>query len=143
MTGLESLRKYSIEVSLRDHLDQLNDQLRQLHDNSAIHHAKRKKLLLQFERRNNQLRRSIERTDQDKQKILTENANFIRMMERKIIQEEQREQRQRRDEQINDRLWWWSPTKMRVMVGSALVLLLLLSTGISMMLNHGNHPQQL
>jgi hypothetical protein len=90
---------------LNEAIDQLNEQLNQLLGNTEIHFSKRKKLLLQFERKNNQYRRSINQSDLENQKKLIENSNIIRRIKRQIIDEDREERQRRRDEYEQNSNW--------------------------------------
>ncbi len=82
---MDSIRKYSINVTLNEAIDQLNKQLHNLLDNTEVHFSKRKKVLIQLERKTNQYRRAIDRSDLDNQKKLTNNTDLIRQIKKKII----------------------------------------------------------
>jgi hypothetical protein len=104
-SGIDTFRKYSFNISLNEAIDQLNEQLNQLLGNTQIHFSKRKKLLLQFERKNNQYRRSINQSDLENQKKLIENSNIIRRIKRQIIDEDREERQRRRDEYEQNSNW--------------------------------------
>jgi hypothetical protein len=96
---MDSMRKYSINLSTNDILDQLKHQLIQLHEHYSIHFNKKKKILIQLERKHNQLRRSIDRSNREQMTELVEQMNLIRQIKKKIIHEERHQQQQRRNEQ--------------------------------------------
>jgi anti-sigma-K factor RskA len=102
---IDSFRKYSFNISLNEAINQLNEQLCQLLDNSQLHFSKRKKLLLKFERKNNQFRRSINRLDSEYQKKLTKNSDIIRRIKKKIIDEDRQQRQRGRDEHEQNTSW--------------------------------------
>jgi len=104
-SDIDSFRKYSFNISLNEAIDQLNEQLKQLLGNTQIHFSKRKKLLLQFERKNNQFRRSIDQSNLENQKRLTENSDIIRRIKKKIIDEAREQGQRRRDEYEQNTNW--------------------------------------
>ena len=102
---MEAMRKYSINVSAAELLEQLHEQLRHLHTNTRMHFQKKKKLVLQLERRNNQWRRRTDRSDAEQQKKLADNTHLIRLIKKTIVDEDREEQQRRRDEQGQSELW--------------------------------------
>jgi hypothetical protein len=100
-------RKYTINISVNEAIDQLHEQLCQLLNNSQVHFSKRRKILLQLERKNNHFRRSIDQSDLEKQKKLIVNTDVIRRIKHKIIDEDRRQRQQRRHEheQVVDDNW--------------------------------------
>lgn len=131
-TSIDSLRKYSINISVNETIDQLNQQLLHLHDNTETHFSKRRKLLLQLERKNNQCRRLIDRSDLDNQKKLTINNNIIRSIKKKIIEEDRQQRQQRMDEQEENNNW--SLAAITAMVGTVFAGVIGIATYIMMML---------
>ncbi|CAF4521874.1 unnamed protein product [Rotaria socialis] len=99
-TELDSFRTYSINVSLNESIDQLYGQLCRLFGNTQMYFSKRKKLLLQLERKKNQYRRAIDRSD------------------KRIIHEDRQQRQQIRDEQEQNNNW--SMGGMAALVGIAL-----------------------
>ena len=76
-------------------VDRLHVQLYHLLNDTQTHFTKRRKLLLQYERKNNQLRRM----DSVDRKKITENYDLIRRIKKKIIEDDRRQIQQRRDQQ--------------------------------------------
>ncbi|CAF3805433.1 unnamed protein product [Rotaria sp. Silwood1] len=132
-TGLDSFRRYSTNISLNEHIDQLNEQLHHLLDNDRIHFSKRKKLLLQLERKNNQYRRVIDRLDLQNQKKITINNDLIRCIKKKIIDEDRQQRQQRTNEQEEDTSW--SLGSMATLFGAAFAGIISAATFIIMMLD--------
>src|SRR5436190_650446 len=104
-SSIDSLRKYSFNISLNDAIDQLNEQLHQLHGNTQIHFSKRKKLLLQLERKYNRFRRLVTPSDLENQKKLIENSDLIRHIKKKIINEHRHQEQQRREQYEQNSDW--------------------------------------
>ena len=136
MTRLDSMRKYSIEVSVDEILDQLYQQLIHLQSNSEIHANKRKKMLIQLERKTNQLRRAIDRTDEGKQKRIVEMTHLIQRIKKQIIAEEYRERQRRREEQDNVETSQWSLGTLSVTVVVVIAGVISMATLILIMLGH-------
>jgi hypothetical protein len=134
-SGIDSFRKYSINISLNEAMDQLNEQLHQLLNNTQIHFSKRKKILLQLERKHNQYRRSIGKSDLDNQNKLTNNTDLIRRIKKKIIDEDRQQLQRRRHEQEQVEDNNWSHGHMTILVGVALTGILCTATFIIMMLD--------
>ncbi|CAF3036875.1 unnamed protein product [Rotaria sp. Silwood2] len=132
-TEINSFRKDLINISLNESIDQLNEQLRHLLDNDRIHFSKRRKILLQLERKNNQHRRSIDRSDLHNQKIITINNNLIRCIKKKIIDEDRQQQQQRTNEQDEDTSW--SLGGMATLFGAAFAGIISAATFIIMLLD--------
>ncbi|CAF0905678.1 unnamed protein product [Adineta steineri] len=133
---MDNLRKYSINISLNEAIDQLNTQLQQLLDNTQIDFSKRKKILLQLERKHNQYRRSIEQTDLHNQRKLIHNNDLIRRIKKKIIHDDRRQQQRRRVEQEQVENNHWLHDHMTFLVGAALTGVLCAATFIIMMLDN-------
>lgn len=138
LTRLDAIRKYSIEVSVDDMLDQLQQQLTHLHSSSEIHANKRKKMVIQLERQTNQLRRSIDRTDESKHRRIVDTTNMIRRIKKQIIAEEYRERQRRRHEQDNGETSRWSLGTLAVTVGAVVAATISMATLILIMLEHSN-----
>jgi hypothetical protein len=92
-------------MSKNESIDQLNQGLNQLLGNTGIHFNKRRKILLQYERKNNQFRRFIDRLDFENQKKLTQNSELIRHIKKQIIEENRQEYQRRRNEHEQNRNW--------------------------------------
>ncbi|CAF1019901.1 unnamed protein product [Adineta steineri] len=133
---MDNLRKYSINISLNEAIDQLNKQLQQLLDNTQIDFSKRKKILLQLERKHNQYRRSIEQTDLHNQRKLIDNNDLIRRIKKKIIHDDRQQQQRRRVEQEQVENNHWLHDHMTFLVGAALTGVLCAATFIIMMLDN-------
>ncbi|CAF0840064.1 unnamed protein product [Adineta steineri] len=133
---MDNLRKYSINISLNEAIDQLNTQLQQLLDNTQIDFSKRKKILLQLERKHNQYRRSIEQTDLHNQRKLIDNNDLIRRIKKKIIHDDRQQQQRRRVEQEQVENNHWLHDHMTFLVGAALTGVLCAATFIIMMLDN-------
>lgn len=138
MTTLDinSFRKYSFNVSLNEVIDQVHQQLCQLLNNNQIHFSKRKKLLLQLERKNNQVRRLIDQSDNGNQQKLKDNFDLIRRIKKKIIQEDRQQEQRRRDEHEQNNPW--SPGYMTALFGIILAGLISIATIVIMMLDKSN-----
>jgi hypothetical protein len=132
---LNSFRKFSINVSLSEAIGQVNQQLRHLLDNTEVHFSKRKKILIQLERKNNQYRRAIGLSDSDNQKILKNNTDLIRQIKKKIIDEDRQHRQQMTDEQEQMANNSWSLGGMAALVGAALAGIISAATFIIIMLN--------
>lgn len=78
--------------------DQLNEQLYLLLGDTRKHFSKRRKLLLQLERRNNELRRAIHRLDLESQKKVTDNYQVIQRIKKTIIEDDRQQSQRRRHE---------------------------------------------
>jgi hypothetical protein len=135
-SGIDSFRKYSCNISLNEAVNNLNQQLHQLLGNNQIHFSKRKKLLLQYERKNNQFRRSIDRSDLVNQKKITENSDLIRRIKKIIIDEERQQEQQRRDEHEQNNSW--SLGVMTALIGVTVAGVLSIATFIITMLEKPN-----
>ena len=138
LTRLDAMRKYSIEVSVDDMLDQLHQQLTHLHSSSEIHANKRKKIVIQLERKSNQLRRSIDPTDESKQRKIVDTTNLIRRIKKQIIAEEYRERQRRMNEQDNLETSRWFLGTLAVTVGAVVAATITMATLILIMLEHSN-----
>jgi len=92
-------------MSKNESIDQLSQGLNQLLGNTGIHFNKRRKILLQYERKNNQFRRFIDRLDFENQKKLTQNSELIRHIKKQIIEENRQENLRRRNEHEQNRNW--------------------------------------
>jgi len=132
-SGIDTFRKYSFNISLNEAIDQLNEQLNHLLGNTQIHFSKRKKLLLQFERKNNQYRRSINQSDLENQKKLIENSNIIRRIKRQIIDEDREERQRRRDEHEQNSNW--SLDAMTAAIAGVVAGVISIATFIIMMMD--------
>ena len=102
---MDAMRKYSVNVSTAELIEQLHAQLRHLQANSQMHFQKKKKLVLQLERRNNQWRRRIDQSDAEQQKTLADNTHLIRLIKKVIVDQDREEQQRRRNEQGQNDLW--------------------------------------
>ncbi|CAF3747482.1 unnamed protein product [Rotaria socialis] len=120
-TELDSFRTYSINVSLNESIDQLYGQLCRLFGNTQMYFSKRKKLLLQLERKKNQYRRAIDRSD------------------KRIIHEDRQQRQQIRDEQEQNNNW--SMGGMAALVGIALAGMNTAATFIIMLLHVSKEKQ--
>ncbi|CAF0863952.1 unnamed protein product [Rotaria sordida] len=131
--GINSFRKYSINIPLNESIDQLNEQLHHLLDNNQIHFSKRKKLLLQLERIHNRHRRSVDRLDSNNQKKITINNNLIRCIKKKIINEDRQERQQRTNE--HEANTSWSLGSMAALFGAVFIGIMGAATFIIMILD--------
>ncbi|CAF1096214.1 unnamed protein product [Rotaria magnacalcarata] len=134
---LDSFRTYAINVSLNQSIDQLHGQLCRLIGNTEMHFSKRKKLLLQLERKNNQYRRVIDRSDVQNNKKVMINNDLIRCIKKRIIHEDRQQRQQMRDEQNNN----WSIGGMAALVDIALAGMITAATFIIMMLHVSKEKQ--
>jgi hypothetical protein len=123
----------SFDISLNEAVQHVNEQLHQLLGNTRIHFSKRKKLLLQLERKNNQFRRSIHQSDFVNQKKLTENSEIIRHIKMKIINEARQQEQRRRDE-LEQNPQWSLDGKTTAIGGVVVAGVISLATFIIMML---------
>lgn len=135
---LESLRKYTIHISKSEAIEQLNEELRALLANVVMDFPKRKKLLLQLERKHNQSRRIIDREDVAMQQLFTRNTELIRRIKRQIIDEAREQQQRQRAQQVEDDSW--SPARLTFVVVGTLVAVLCVASSIIMLL--GNDKQK-
>jgi hypothetical protein len=135
-SGIDTFRKYSFNISLNEAIDQVNEQLNHLLGNTQIHFSKRKKLLLQFERKNNQYQRSINQSDLENQKKLIENSNIIRRIKRQIIDEDREERQRRRDEHEQNSNW--SLGAMTAAIAGVAAGVISIATFIIMMMDKPN-----
>jgi hypothetical protein len=86
-------------------IDRMNEELHRLFGNNEIHFNKRRKILLQLERKNNQFRRFIDQFDFETQRKLTLNSDLIRHIKKKIIEENRQENQRRRNQHEQNRNW--------------------------------------
>lgn len=109
-------------------VDQLHVQLYHLLNNTQTHFTKRRKLLLQYERKNNQLRRmdSIDR------KKITENYDLIRRIKKQIIEDDRRLIQQRRDQHEQHRKL--SSNQMTGAIGAIILAAISIATLIMMII---------
>lgn len=135
--GLAAFRKYSINVSLNENIDQLNGQLHRLLENTQIHFSKKKKLLLHLERRNNQYRQAVGRSDAQNQKKIMMNNDLIRRINQKIMDEDRQEKQQIRYEQEQNNSW--SVGGITALVGVAFAGVIIASTLIITMLHNSKN----
>ncbi|CAF0740989.1 unnamed protein product [Adineta ricciae] len=133
-SNLESLRKYTVDVTTNEAIDELNNQLRRLLDDTHINFIKRKKMLLQLERKHNQLRRLIAAGDFVNQQQVTHNTDLIRRIKKKIIADDRQQRQRRHEEQEQAANLNWSAGYMTIVVGGAFAGVLCAATFIIMIL---------
>lgn len=131
MERLNQFRKYSFEETFADSIQQLNQQLKRLNERTDEHFHKRKKELLQFERRNNHYRTRQSQFDEKYRKIIDENQQLIRQIKIKIIRDDRHERQQRTDQ--HQRIYQRPLTSFFLLVG-----ILFLATMIILFLNQTN-----
>lgn len=110
-------------------VDRLHAQLQHLLNDTQIHFSKRKKLLLQYERRNNQLRRS----NVVDQKRITANYDLIRRIKKQIIEDDRRQVRERRNAHEQHRKPW-STNQLSGAVGGIILGSITIATLIMMVI---------
>ncbi|UJR14383.1 hypothetical protein I4U23_001379 [Adineta vaga] len=135
-SSLESLRKYTVNISTNEALETLNQQLHRLLADTHIDFNKRKKMLLQLERKHNQYRRLFEQNDYHNQHKLADNTNLIRRIKKKIIEDDRQQRQRRHAEQEQTASTNWSPGYTVILVGGALAGVLCVATLIIMILNN-------
>lgn len=110
-------------------VDRLHVQLYHLFNDTQTHFTKRRKLLLQYERKNNQLRR-VQSVDRKK---ITENYELIRRIKKQIIDDDRRLIQQRRD-QVEQQKRKLSSNQMTGAIGGIILVAITIATLIMMLI---------